>query len=1021
LVVVLAAFTISFGWPVENGLQIDIDTSPRALAARDKTPWDLKKLQVMNRVIHEVNSDYVDPSRIDHRRMMLAGLDAIQQSIAPVLVHYQDGAETLKVQVNSDEREFTVADVSSPWDLAGRFREVFGFLQEELQDEDDIELREVEYVAINGMLRTLDPHTTLLSPEVYKEMRTSTRGQFGGLGIVIAIRDGHLTVIRPMEDTPASKAGLQRGDRIVKIEDESTLNMPLNGAVERLRGKPGTKVIIYIRRETEPGRWSAPRKVELTRAIIHIDSVEHRMLRDSVGYVKINNFQGNTEADLRQALAALHRKNMRGLVLDLRSNPGGLLDQAVLVADTFIDGGPIVTTSSQDPRQREEKYATSSGTEPDYPMVVLMNAQSASASEIVAGALKNHDRALIIGEQSFGKGSVQVLYTLPDDSALKLTVAQYLTPGDVSIQGVGIVPDIAISPMTVDKDDMDLQVNQFYQREADLDAHLTHESASDSQRPAIVMGYYLNREVRQQLLESELEEDENQDKENFLIRFSKNLVLHAKSSKRLQMLRESKPTIERVQKQENEKVVRDLQKLGVDWSVGRDEGPSQVRVVAKTSAADKPAQAGEPLSLEVEVTNEGEHTLYQLRATTSSDNGLFDGRELVFGKLAPGETRKWSTTLGLCLTEEEKLVCRLPRATVDRADGIKVEFEEAHGHVPTPVEVRTLVRALPRPRFAYGLQIADNIRGNGDGLVQRGEQVTVYFTVKNVGQADSFDLQANVQNKSGHGVLLYDGRFQWEEGLKRGEEWVVPFTLQVLPEFDEDEAELVLGVLDNELGTTAGQKLTIPIHAEAGPVQNLPTKQVVLVQAGAELRARPDADAPVVARLEESTRLLLTGRSGTFARVNLGRGRPGWVISAATSAAEGQVAKNPSIRWDTPNASPEIELADLDTLVTRDEFIRLSGEATDGQRVRDLYITTSGHKVFYESNQQSATPRRLAFEAEIPVRPGLNTIAVVAREDSGTVTRRYLVVRRDATDGSLMETEKFQGALFGNGNGNGYH
>ena len=166
LVVVVAAFTISFAWPVENGLRIDIDTSPRAMAARQKTPWDLTKLQVMNRVIHEVNSDYVDPTRVDYQRMMLAGLNAIQEDIAPVLVHYEDGAETLKVQVNSDQSEFAVSDVASPWDLAGRFREVFAFLQEELADEDDIELRDVEYVAINGMLKTLDPHTVLLPPEV---------------------------------------------------------------------------------------------------------------------------------------------------------------------------------------------------------------------------------------------------------------------------------------------------------------------------------------------------------------------------------------------------------------------------------------------------------------------------------------------------------------------------------------------------------------------------------------------------------------------------------------------------------------------------------------------------------------------------------------------------------------------------------------------------------------------------------------------------------------------------------------
>ncbi len=1017
LVVVLAAFTISFGWPVENGLQIDIDTSPRALAARQKTPWDLTKLQVMNRVIHEVNKDYVDPDRIDHQRMMLAGLNAIQQDVAPVLVHYEDGAETLKVQVNSAQSEFAVGDVNSPWELAGRFRDVFAFLQEELEDEDDIELRDVEYLAINGMLRTLDPHTVLLTPEIYKEMRTSTRGEFGGLGIVISIREGHLTVIRPMEGTPAFKAGLERGDRIVKIEDESTLNMPLQEAVNRLRGKPGSKVVIFIRRKNQAGKWGAPRRVELTRARIHIDSIEQRMLRDGVGYIKINNFQGNTDEDLRLALAKLHHKKMRGLVLDLRGNPGGLLDQAVEVADTFLDGGPIVTTSSQDPRQREEKYARREETEPSYPMVVLINGQSASASEIVAGALKNHDRALIIGEQSFGKGSVQVLYTLQDESALKLTVAQYLTPGDVSIQGVGIVPDIAISPMTVDKDNMDLKVDEIYPREVDLDAHLTHESASDAQRPSIVMGYYLNNELRQRLLEAEPNEEENEAQENFLIRFSRNLVASAKSPRRLQMLRDSQPIIDRVQKQETEKVVRDLKKLGIDWSVGPDRGPSKVRVVATTSAGDRVARAGDPLSLRVEVTNQGKHPLYQLRATTRSDNSLFDGRELVFGKLAAGETRSWSTTLGQCLTEDEKRVCRIPRGMVDRADGIEIEFEEAHGHVPEPVEVRTLIHALPRPRFAYGVQVADNIQGNGDGLVQPGEQLTLYFTVTNMGEGDTFEVQANIQNKSGSGVLLHDGRFPREEGIRAGETWVVPFTFEVLPSFAEEEASLMVAVIDTELSVVAGEKVVIPIHAEAGSVRRVPSKRVVSLKAGTEIRARPDGAAPLVATVEAPLALRQTAESGAFARVDLGGGRPGWVASRSVSAADGEATKEPALAWSTQHAAPEIELFGLGDFVTRDDSIRIRGKATDQQRVRDLYISTSGHKIFYESNQDSTTPRELSFEAEIPVHPGLNMIMVVARENSDSTARRYFVVRRDDKDGSLMETTQFEGALLANGNG----
>jgi carboxyl-terminal processing protease len=1016
LVVVLAAFTISFGWPIQNGLQIDLDTSPRAQAARQKTPWDLTKLLVMNRVIHQVNDDYVDPTRIDHQRMMLAGLDAIQKDVPPVLVHYREGAETLKVQVNTAESEFKVSDVSSPWELAGRFREVFAFLQQELKDEEDIELSRVEYSAVNGMLKTLDPHTVLLLPDQFKEMQTSTRGEFGGLGIVISVRDGHLTVIRPIEDTPASRAGLQRGDRIVKINKESTLNMPLGEAVNRLRGKPGSDVTIFIRRKNKADKWGNPRPVKLTRDNIQIASVEHRMLRDSVGYVQIKNFQGNTDRDLRNALAALHKKRMVGLVLDLRGNPGGLLDQAVQVADTFLDDGPIVTTSSQDPRERTEEFAERGGTEPRYPIVLLINGQSASASEIVAGALKNHDRALIIGEQSFGKGSVQVLYRLQDESALKLTVAQYLTPGDVSIQGVGIVPDIAISPMTVDKENMDLKVDEFFLREGDLEAHLTHASATDSQRPTVVMGYYLNAQLRQRLIESEPDEEENKDQENFLIRFSRNLVVSAKSPKRLQMLRGSEPIIERVQKQETEKVVRDLDKLGIDWSVGPDKGPSKVRVVAKTSSGDKPTRAGDPFSLQVEVTNEGEHPLYQLRATTQSDNAWFDGRELVFGKLAPGQTRSWTTTLGHCSTEDEKRVCRVPRNMIDRADAIVVELEEAHGHAPEPVEVRAIIQALPKPRFAYGLQVADNIRGNGDGRVQRGEQVTLYFTVKNISDVDSFEVQANLQNKSGAGVLLHDGRFR-RDTLAAGEDWVVPFTFQVLPDFADEEATLLFGIVDTELGAAAGHKLNVPISQQEGPVAKLQASRVVSLQSGTEVRERPDDSAPVIAIVEEPVRLPQTATSGAFARIRLAGGRPGWVAANAVSPAEGKVSKDPPLAWTTGNASPEIEIAALDSYVTRDEVFRVQGMATDGQRVRDLYISTSRHKVYYESNQGSTNPRELAFDAEIPVHPGMNSIMVVAREDNNSVVRHFFMVRRDAEDGSLMETTKFEGALLGNGNG----
>jgi len=301
--------------------------------------------------------------------------------------------------------------------------------------------------------------------------------------------------------------------------------------------------------------------------------------------------------------------------------------------------------------------------------------------------------------------------------------------------------------------------------------------------------------------------------------------------------------------------------------------------------------------------------------------------------------------------------------------------------------------------------------------VQPGEEVTLYFTVKNVSEVDSFEVQANIQNKSGAGVLLHDGRFQ-RDSIPAGAAWVVPFTFQVLPEFKQTEAALALSVIDTEIGAGTGQNIKVPIYREKLPVQTLAAKSVVSLKAGTEIHEWPGSNAPVVAIVEKPIRLLHTASAGSFERVNLGAGRPGWVAPEAIAPAEGQVAQDPALLdWMTVNASPEIDLAPLDTFVTSDDSIRIRGKATDAQRVRDLYVSTSRHKVYYESNQGSANPRELDFDAEVPLHPGMNSIMVVAREDNNSVSRHYFMIRRDAPDGSLMETTQFEGALLSNGNG----
>lgn len=305
--------------------------------------------------------------------------------------------------------------------------------------------------AIKGMVSTLDPHTVFMPPEVFKEMKSDTKGEFGGLGIEVTmraraaqgVRGEFLTVVAPIDGTPAARAGVLAGDVVVAIDGESTAEMDLLTSVSRLRGPPGSKVVLAILREG----FTAPRELVIVRDHIRVVSVEGR-LHDGIGHIKVKNFQEQTDRYLKRALDDLRAENkgeLRGLVLDLRNNPGGLLDQSVLMADRFLPGGlTIVTTKGRNGRHVEEEKSHERETEAAYPMIVLVNGGSASASEIVAGALQDHGRAVVMGTQSFGKGSVQTLIELEDGSGLKLTIARYFTPKGRSIQEQGITPDVVV-------------------------------------------------------------------------------------------------------------------------------------------------------------------------------------------------------------------------------------------------------------------------------------------------------------------------------------------------------------------------------------------------------------------------------------------------------------------------------------------------------------------------------------------------------------------------------------------------
>ncbi len=388
--------------------------------------------------------------------------------------------------------EGTVEKVVLPVGDLKVFAEIFGKVKSDYVE--DIPDSQLLKDAIEGMLGGLDPHTVYLDPESYREMNIDTHGEFGGLGLEVTLENGVIKVVAPIDGTPADKAGLKAGDLIISLDGIKVKGQSLDEAVSLMRGEPGSEIVLTIMRKDQP----QPFDVTLERAIIHIESVRGRLLEPGFGYVRVTQFQTGTAGSLRRELVRLAREaddgTLQGLILDLRDNPGGVLDGAVEVSDTFLRKGLIVSTRGRS----ADSEVTFSATPKDFlkgaPLVVLVNGGSASASEIVAGALQDHGRALILGVQTFGKGSVQTILPMHNGAALKITTARYYTPNDRSIQATGITPDVISSGSEQPVDEAGETHDRL--RESDLSGHLENESEAGGEPTDVENGGHKVRDLQ---------------------------------------------------------------------------------------------------------------------------------------------------------------------------------------------------------------------------------------------------------------------------------------------------------------------------------------------------------------------------------------------------------------------------------------------------------------------------------------------------------------------------------------------
>jgi carboxyl-terminal processing protease len=989
--------------------------------------YRLEALPALSFVIKKVTDEYVDPARIDPRAMFVAALDAVERTVAEVMVKGDATGDAVSVTVGTAQRDFDLRTIQSVWSMRVLLQQALGFVQENLVAHQD--LREIEYAAANGLLSTLDPHSMVLEPRYFKEMKLQTRGEFGGIGFVIAMREGNLTVVKVLKGTPAQRAGIKARDVITRIEEQSTVNMDLQDAVDRLRGKPQTRVSLTVQRAA----WPEARKLTLTREMISVETVpQSKLLAGNVAYLRLAQFSRNSTRDVRAAIVRQRAEaggELTGLVLDLRGNPGGLLEEAVDLSDLFLTQGVVVKTQKKGSARRSVTEAVPSKDDlASLPVVVLVNNGSASASEIVAGALKNNDRALVVGRQTFGKGSVQQLYDFTEsgrpgeEAALKLTVAEYLTPGDVSIQETGISPDVLLLPGRALKDQVNFFAPPRSMGEADLDRHLANPTgkpaaAPGPTRPAeegpLELRYLLEEDEDQvaralkrdaarasphgdeallsaeQIEDEQLDADPDQVKEDFQIRFARELLARAPSPDRQRLLQAATTLVGERRAEEEARLTARLGRLGVDWGLAAAGGVPRP-VVTVTPAPGRAARAGETVPFTVTVENRGTGALRRLRAWTSTDKAWFlDRREFVFGAVRPGERRSWTVPL------------KLARSMDSRRDEVTLHFDDQDGHAPPDVSTTFDVVEVPRPAFAFSVQVDDARGGNGDGLPQRGESFTLRVDVRNVGPGTSGEkTTATLKNLGDEKLFITKGRARLG-ALKPGEQKSAAMEVELRRGSQSDTLPVRVQVLDEQTGELVSEDLEVAIPAQAGAVAASRGAVAVLVSE-ALVRGGASPTALPVAVARQGAVLPVTGTIPGFRRVEWAPGRFGFVAQGDVKAAKGR-RRSGAIAPVWQREPPRIALAPdpaRGAPVVDGDTLKLSGTASlaptldPDAALRDVFIYVNQDKVFFRVLPSGAGAASLDFATDLPLKPGQNVVTVVARIDDELLSRRSVVVYR---------------------------
>lgn len=783
-----------------------------------------------------LKESYVDLGRIDPQPLLRKAFTAIEFSADDIYIEDSDpGNPYIPVHIGDKTSVFTLKDNMSRGESVELIEKVFSFLSNYYSGEKS--LNDIRYSAANNYLSGIDPHTLVFTPQRYEEFAVQIQGEIFGVGMMVGTDDtGKLQVKQVLKNTPAQKAGFKRDDIIAKINDESTVNMTVQEAVQKIRGKRNTEITLTVKRKGgKDNKEIETIPISVKRDRVEIKSVESKLLKDwnlegkgpwkgGVGYIHATNFDRNTYKSLRSNLNQLRKDNggkpLAGLILDLRNNSGGLLSQAISMTDAFLSRGDVVAQAYKD-KEPVYRTAKAANTEPPYPLILLADEASASAAEIVIGALQKNNRAIVIGTRTFGKGSVQQLQRLPNGSQLKITVSEYLLPGKISIQETGVVPDILAEPAVLNDDFKDLFPNESIMTERDYESHLVSKYKVE-EKPAFSLKYLAGE------TEEEEEEEDATERERFItgdLRPEKDplvqmaLKVLESSNKPFDpaaVLEKKKKSFQNLSAVFYDKIVEKLSGFGIDWTPPPpgSEAPATPRLALKIEHEFKKEPSSDkedlvPMNILVvtaTATNKGKSAVYRLKGISQSDYPLMREKEFLFGKIEPGKK----------VSRQVKI--RLPYFPRAQSNVFSLDLSTASQKIDSTNAAVIEIKGSQKPAFSYNATLS---RADGNKLVRLEENssANLRLRITNSGKGTAHKGIAILRNKSGKRIFLEKGRVEFLE-LKAGKSTDIQFDFKTVAQKDADknaaDYEFELTIYDAYSSGVLKQSLSISRSGEEG-------------------------------------------------------------------------------------------------------------------------------------------------------------------------------------------------------------